>query len=510
MTNKWVSKLFRRIFLLFLICSLLTACSGISLEEEEIVPGDETPVGNTDLQGTNFENLKLPKDYNIRQFEGSTLNFIVENNLYANILSHESEEFSQVTGINIKIRPVDFDTLVQKVNLDFIAQAGEHQIIYVDPYQTLNRFYDYLEVLNPYNDNPDFPRIEGFLDDFVESQTTVCSYFEEEKNIYTVPFDSTTMILYYRKDIFEKYKEQFYREMGYDWTPGTMEFTWERYCEVAKWIDENVPNSEVKYGNGLMAQRHNSIFCEFSNILAAYGGDYFSDEKINTLGLRTYNQINTLDENFIQALDMYKKIASVSAPQSVNWNWTDLARVFRDGEIAMMLNWDENYTYVEDSVHSKVAGKVGYSILPYGDVRSANIYGGSGIGINKYATEDEKAAAWLYITWATSKDMQLKVLSHPEGGSLPTRKSAYEDPTISKQIKELTLDSDIDVPLKHMNAVLNAWESENIYLRPKISNFYDVEKVLTSLLHNMLVSDLDSSETAKKIYDGLERIKENE
>lgn len=503
-------KLQKKILSFFLICILLTSCSSRAIERDSVLPIEEAPVEKMDLTGTNFENLELPEDYDLRQFEGLTLNFIVENNLYASILSHESEEFSQVTGINIKIRPVDFDTLVQKVNLDFIAQAGEYQVIYVDPYQTLNRFYNYLEVLNPYNDNKDLPRIKGFMDDFVDSQTTVCSYFEEEKSVYTIPFDSTTMILYYRKDIFDKYKEQFYNEMGYDWTPGSREFTWERYCEVAEWIDKNVPNEEVKYGNGLMAQKHNSIFCEFSNILAAYGGDYFSDDKINTLGLKTYEKINTLDENFLQALDMYKKLASVSAPQSVNWNWTDLARVFREGEVAMMLNWDENYTYVEDTAHSKVAGKVGYSILPYGDVRSANIYGGSGIGINKYATEDEKKAAWLFITWATSRDMQLKVLKHPEGGCLPTRKSAYGDPSVNKQIDELSSDPNTDVPLKHMKAVLNAWKPENIYLRPKVSNFYEVEKVLTSQLHSMLVSNLDSMETAKNIYDGLERIRKAE
>ncbi|HYE11923.1 MAG TPA: extracellular solute-binding protein, partial [Patescibacteria group bacterium] len=387
----------KRIFALILICILLTSCSYRNLEREQIVPEAVKPIEGTSLKGTNFENLKLPENYDIRQFEGMTLNFIVENNLYANILSHESEEFSEVTGINVKIRAVDFDTLVQKVNLDFIAQAGEHQLVYVDPYQTLNRFYDYLEVLNPYNNNASLPQIKGFLSDFDNNQTAVCSYFEDDKNVYSVPFDSTTMILYYRKDIFEKYKDKFFSEMGYDWTPGTSEFTWERYYEVSKWIDENVPNNEVKYGSGLMAQKHNSIFCEFSNILAASGGDYFSDEKINTLGLKTFTQINVLDKNFIQALDLYKKIASVSAPQSVNWNWTDLARVFRNGEVAMMSNWDENYTYVEDAEHSKVTGKVGYAILPYGDERSANIYGGSGIGINKYATESEKQAAWLYI-----------------------------------------------------------------------------------------------------------------
>ena len=54
---------------------------------------------------------------------------------------------------------------------------------------------------------------------------------------------------------------------------------------------------------------------------------------------------------------------------------------------------------------------------------------GSGIGINKFASEDEKKAAWLYITWVTSRDMQLRVLNHQEGGCLPTRKSAYEDPS---------------------------------------------------------------------------------
>jgi multiple sugar transport system substrate-binding protein len=496
-----VGILSKKVLIIISICILLTSCSGGAAEREGALQVEKAAAGNTELRNLGFESLDLPEGYNIRQFEGLTLNFVVENNLYANILTHDSEEFSQVTGINIKIRPVDYETLVQKVNLDFIAQAGEYQIIYVDPYQTLNRFYNCLEVLNPYNENPDLPKIKGFMDDFVDSQTIVCSYFEEEKNVYAIPFDSTTMILYYRKDIFDKYRDRFMKDMGYDWTPGTREFTWERYCEVARWIDENVPDEEVKYGNGLMAQQHNSIFCEFSNILAAYGGDYFSDDKINTLGLKTYNRINVLDESFIKALDMYKKLALVSAPQSINWNWTDLARIFREGEIAMMLNWDENYTYIEDAVHSKVAGKVGYSILPYGEVRSANIYGGSGIGINKFASEDEKKAAWLYITWVTSRDMQLRVLNHQEGGCLPTRKSAYENPSASGQAY---------ADLKHVNAVLNAWKPENIYLRPKVSNFYDVEKVLISELRNMLVSNLDSSVTARNIYEGLERIRKAE
>lgn len=482
----------------------LTSCTGKNL----VIDKNASNVGIAN-ESTHFENIQLPKGYNIRQFDGMTLNFIVEKNLYANILSQESEEFSRVTGINVKIKAFDYDTLLQKINLDFIAQAGKYQLVYVDPYQTLNRFHNYLEVLNPYNEDTNTPKIKDFTGDFFENQTAICSNFLDNKNLYAVPFDSTTMILYYRKDIFEKYKNEFYKEMGYDWTPGTSDFTWERYCEVAKWIDVNVPDEEVKYGCGIMTQEHNSIFCEFSNILASYGGDYFGDKNINTLGLKTFDKINVLDEKFVKALDMYKKIASVSAPQSINWNWTDLTNAFYNGDIAMMANWDENSTYLENTGNSKVAGKVGYSILPYGDVKSANIYGGSGIGINKYASQKEKNAAWLYIAWATSKEMQLKVFRHPEGGSLPTRKSAYLEPLIKKQVVNSEALSKDDVLIEHMNAVLNAWKPENIYLRPKISNFYDVEKVLFSNLHEMIRLDLNSKKTSLKIYEELEKIKEN-
>lgn len=462
---------------------------------------------NNDLIGTNFENLDLPVNYDIRQFDGITLNFIVENNLYANVILHESEEFQKITGINIKVKAVDFDTLIQKVNLDFIAKAGIYQLIYVDPYQTLNRFYNYLEVLNSYNVNPDYPHIIGYTDDFIDYQKQVVSNFLDDEKLYTVPFDSTTMILYYRKDIFEKYREIFIEEMGYDPTPGTKDFTWERYIEVSKWIDERVPDEEVKYGSGHMAQEHNSIFCDFSNVLASYGGDYFIEENINTLGLKNFTNINVTDENFIKALSMYKKIVKASAKQSVNWNWTDSANAFRNGEIAMMPNWDENYTYMEDQIHSKVAGKVGYCIMPYGDEKSANLFGGSGIGINKYATGIEKEAAWLFITWATSKDMQLKVLKHPEGGSLPTRKSAYRDTLIYKHINNPQEMIEEDTFIKHMNAILDAWKPENLYLRPQISSFYHVEQIIVSNLHDMIENDLDVHEVSEKMYNQLNQIR---
>ena len=313
------------------------------------------------------------------------------------------------------------------------------------------------------------------------------------------------MILYYRKDIFEKYQNQFYQDKGYDWTPGTKEFTWERYSEIADWINKNVPDTEVEYGSGQMGQEHNSIFCEFSTILDSYGGSYFNNPIANTYGIDSFKNFDISGPNFVKALDVYQQIFTTAAPESVNWTWTDTANAFRDGKIAMMPNWDENSTYVENQ-ESSVKGKVAYSILPYGSKKSSNIYGGSGIAINKYISEREKEAAWLYIVWATSKEMQLKILKHPEGGSLPTRKSVYNNLEIEEFLKGEKRSLENNISYHHLEAVLNAWKEENLYLRPKLKSFYQFEKVLINNLHQMLTKDLDSHQVRENIENQLNQI----
>jgi multiple sugar transport system substrate-binding protein len=449
-----------------------------------------------DLTGTTFENFVFPEGFDIRQYDGITLNFIIENNINANILSVEIEEFTKLTGINVKIRPIDYDTFIQRISLDFISKAGDYQLIYSDPYQTLNRYHDDLEVLNPYLSGSDRPGLQIPISDFFETQLEVSSYFEDRESLYAIPFDSTTMVLYYREDIFNAYKDDFFKQKGYDWTPGGEAFTWERYIEVVEWIDKNVPKDIVKYGSGQMAQAHNSVFCEFSNILAAYGGDYFIDHNIGTLGLETFTESDVLSDAFIRSLEIYKQLLSVAAPNSVNWNWANTAEAFANGEIAMMINWDENFSNLNYSDTSLVRDKVKTAILPYGSERSANIFGGSGIGINKYSSQEEKDAAWFFITWATSKEMQLRILKDPNGGALPTIQSAYKDLIIEEQDQT-----------DHIEIVLKAWEPDYIYLRPKLQNFYFIEQILIEELHLMILNDLNPEDVANSIHNRIQGIK---
>lgn len=66
-----------------------------------------------------FGNVTAPADFDWRQCEGVTLDFILENNINANILSKVCSKFTEITGINIRIKSVDFTTMIEQINMEF-------------------------------------------------------------------------------------------------------------------------------------------------------------------------------------------------------------------------------------------------------------------------------------------------------------------------------------------------------------------------------------------------------
>lgn len=433
-----------------------------------------------------FGNIESPVAFDWKQCDGTILNFICEDNIHANILSKESEKFTEVTGIKVNIKRMDFNTLEEKINMEFISKTAQYDVIYVDPYKTLNRFYDGLEDLNKYEKDPSLPHIVGGIDGFSKEQLEVCSYFENTDKLYSIPFDSTTFILFYRKDIFDKYKAQMREELGFDANPASEYFTWDQYVDVARWMKENLDESEIKYPSLTMTAKHNSIYMAFSSILSAYGGNYFTNDKVYNLGAQTGYEIQSRTPEFITALKKFKEIAALNPDDNQGNTWDQVADIFAAGKVAMMINWDENISAVENS--EIVAGKVGYSTLPKGYIRSANIYGGSGIGINSYSSSKKKLAAWMFIVWATSPQIQMKAFMDKDGGTLPTRTALVE------KIKE-----EYSEEKPQVVAMTMSQSEEYVYYRPKIRKGYEFENILVTNLYQMVHEDKDVRSTSIKI-----------
>lgn len=422
----------------------------------------------------------IPEDelWKWTQFEGEVINIEVQSTPPCWAISKLLNEFEQFTGIKVNWTELTLEEIATRIILDFTTASGKIDVFSCDPYQTVAPLHAHLMDLNTFSEDSSLPMLNP--KDFSEADWIGNAYYADETRVLAVPLNICNMILIYRKDVFTnpKYKDLFMKEMGYDWTP--TDITWQNYYEIAKWINEKVEEgviTEVEFATGHHAKQADPLQCDFSNVLAAFGGDYFKKSPRASKWGTDLPGDCTLDEpEAIKAAEFYKKLIEVSAPGVANWDWVDLYDALSAGKIAMAPSWSEYAPDLENPEGSKVVGKLGYTLLPKGPTgRSANMWGGYGLAVNKYSPEAEKKAAWLFLVWATGPGVQ--ELGIPLGYFPPTRYSVYETDTVKN----------MDPSLKEaMLASLEAAKEQNAYWRPKVPQWLECLVVIGSRVSKMI------------------------
>ncbi|WP_208585666.1 extracellular solute-binding protein [Gracilibacillus suaedae] len=496
------------LFLSLIACSTENGEVDVASENNENINPDVQEPAPFDGWVEGLPQITAPEGFDWKQFEGVELNFISENTPPSSAIAANIELFEEVTGIKVNIEQTDLATVVEKVGLDFNAQSAKYHLIYADPYQILAKQSEHFFDLNHFINESTMPQIPGGLEDFSASQLEAAGYMGDKEELYALPYDNPTMVLAYRTDVFEKYKDLFEEEMGYDWTPDE-DMTWDEYYEIAKWITEKADEgviTEVEYGTGHQAKQHDSLMADFSNILAANGGDYFEKDDLGTIG-STDPGASAMDSDIaIESAEFYNKLLQVADPGSLSWDWTGVAEGFASGNIAMIPEWHEFSAMFEDENSSNIVGNVAWTTMPTGKEGKAHTYGGTGIGINKYASDEEIKAAWLFIVWSTSPQAQYMILKSDEGGSTPTRNSVYELEDVQKGMEPGTPESEEMPNLLAMKPTLKAWESENAYMRPKIPQWPQVDTFIFTELSKMLAGQQTPEEAVKEIADQTNRL----
>lgn len=463
--------------------SLLTAC-GSSGSKSSAPSGAPSSGGTADW----------------KQFSGTTINFISENTSPSAAIAADSSAFTNLTGIKVQISQMELGALVQKVALDFGSGRAAYDVIYADPYQVLAPYVDGLVDLNTFMADKNLPQVPQGIGDFISTQLLCDGRFVDANKLYTLPYDCPTMVWVYRKDILDKFKDRMSQDLGFDPTPAQTS-TWEQYYSTAKWLKDHAAETGVPFGTGHQAKQYDSLMCDFSNILAAYGGGYFSDDtKVGGLGSKKPGPCQLDQPAAIEAANFYKKLLSIAAPGSTTWDWNGADDAFQAGQMVMVPNWHE---FAAGDVR-KYGDKVGFYRLPKGPKRSANIFGGTGISVNKNASAKQQKAAWLFLVWATSPDAQVADLKSPVGGGTPTRISVYNLPEILQNSQDATTSK---MPnLLSTAAVRDAWKEENIYLRPKIPQWNQVDTVVFTELSKMLAGDQAPDAAMKSAKSQIDKI----
>ena len=247
---------------------------------------------------------------------------------------------------------------------------------------------------------------QAYIDDFLDG-FMLDSYVDGQ--IYSIPFQRSTMVLFYNKDAFE--------EVGLD--PEDPPETWEEVVEYGQKL-----TNENRYGVGLAlnsgsAQWAFTGFClqnsaNGENLMTEDGKQVLFDTPENVEALQFW-------------LDLQNKY-QIMAPGIVQW--TDLPTQFLAGEVAMIYHTTGNMANINDNAEFEF----GTAFLP-GHKRVAAPTGGGNFYISSGISEERVQAAWKFIKFATETERAAQWSL--DTGYVATRESCFETDLIKHYYEEL-------------------------------------------------------------------------
>jgi len=227
-------------------------------------------------------------------------------------------------------------------------------------------------------------------------------YMKFDGHDYGMVYDGDTHLLFYRKDVFEMYNDEYKAEYGNNLEPPK---TWDEYDRISKFLTKDQDNDGKidLYGTAIFggdakryiwfAERYNSM-----------GGKYFDEEMNpliqNELGVKALQDLIDLND-------------SGATPPNSMYDWIDLNNAFLHGNLAMVVQWSDTsrFSYDHKNWDSQVENKVGWTQVPADNPESprGGVWIGRVLGISNQSSHPDKA--WEIISYITSKDVSKKALT---------------------------------------------------------------------------------------------------
>jgi multiple sugar transport system substrate-binding protein len=318
-------------------------------------------------------------------------------------------QFEQLTGIKVTLETFPDAQLRQKTLIEATAGAGTLDAVADLPMQIALRFWKagWLEPLDGYLANRELTSPEYDAGDFLPGPWDIGKL---EGRLVAVPFSPQTHLLYYRKDLFQKYGVK---------PPETLE----EMEQAAKRVREAAVAEGQKdlYGVVFRGKKAEAV-TQLSYYLYNFGGSWLDERR----------QPAIASPEAVRAIDFYGRMLRLYGPPGVlNYGFPEASALFMQGRAAMFTDINILAARIEDPTKSQVAGKVGYSLIPVGpDGRRVPMLPVTSWMILKQSRAKE--AVWLFVQWATSKENLLQILI---AGSASPRQSSWSDPQFRSQDK---------------------------------------------------------------------------
>ena len=291
-----------------------------------------------------------------------------------------------------------------------------------------------------------------------------------EGHIYGMPLFVDSGILYYRKDLLDKYKLLPPR-------------TWQEMVRQAQWIvhEEEKEGVEI-YGFTGQFKQYEGLVCDMMEYILSNGGLIVDPETgmSGLAGAPAVEAVTFVKENIIGNIAP-KGVLTYQEPESLD--------VFVQGKAVFHRNWPYAWEVSNNPERSRIAGNVGIARLPhFQGHESFSTLGGWQVGVSSHSASKE--AALLFAKYLTGEKTQ-EVLAL-KAGRAPTRKALYTDPEILKAYPHFSEMEDV---------FLTAYPRPRTPLYPAVSN------VLQRYFSRAISSpDADILKEAKSASDEINKI----
>jgi multiple sugar transport system substrate-binding protein len=222
-----------------------------------------------------------------------------------------------------------------------------------------------------------------------------------------VVINAEASLLSYRKDLFEQLKVK---------VPETME----ELEKTAKFFHGKEIEGKKMVGITLRGKSA-AATSQWVDFLYSFGGSW-TDEKGNS---------NIASPKSIAAFRFYGDLLRNYGPQGPTMlHWAESTSIFMEGKSAMIFDANVFKSLYENPKESKVAGKVGYTIVPAGPAGSVPHVSNWSLAVSGTSEAKRQKAAWLFIQWATNKENALGALM---AGVPAGRASAWNSPKFKEK-----------------------------------------------------------------------------
>lgn len=358
-------------------------------------------VGSTGLKDSGGESgAAAAQDFNWQSQKGSSIKVMLNKHPWVDILETRIQEFESLTGIKVDLAVYPEDQFRAKRVIELVSGVSDIDVFMVMPGNSLEQYYQsrWTYALDEMISSKDLLWPDYDIDDIF---TSAMNAGIKDGNIYTIPILLETSLLAYNLEIFEKYNIS---------PPLTME----ELEDAAKIIYEG--SGGKTYGITLRGKKA-SATSQWVDFLRSFGGDWLIDGKSGIAS-----------DEAITATDYYGRLLRLYGPKSALSNsWYESISIFMQGRAAMIYDASVFKNNYEDPSMSEISGKIGYASIPSGP---AGVFPHvSSWALSIYGKSSNKEASWLFIQWATSKEMSLQCLLK---GIPSARNSAWD----SEEFKE--------------------------------------------------------------------------